>query len=476
MDAGPPEQFVPEGFARRLGALLGEELTDFLAALAGPPVHGLRINTRKATPERLEQAVGLRLEPVPWCPTGFVAPTSLGEHLAHRAGLLYQQEPSAMSAAEALGEQPGAVVADLAAAPGGKTTRLTELVGPDGLVVANDVDRRRLRSLHENLDRWGADNVVTASLSIDRLAALGPGAFDAAVLDAPCSGEGLFRRDRDAVREWSPAAVRGAARRQARLLADAARLVRPGGVLVYSTCTFAVEENEERIAALLAEDPGWEVEDAADHPAFARGVVVSGEPTDRTARLWPHRLRGEGHFVARLRRDRDGPVSGPALGPARRRGPGRAGPDAGVRAAWEAFRRHHVPGLYPPEELLVTRGDGIYLGTRRAAPLPPEVLVRPGVPLGRDRPGRFEPAQALAGLLAADTVSSVASWPDADPRWTAYLGGAEIPDPGPDAWVLICAHGWGLGWARRRGGVLKNFLPKALRTRSGDATPNRLSG
>ncbi|MQA84819.1 MAG: rRNA methyltransferase [Streptosporangiales bacterium] len=454
---------LPEEFVRRLGGVLGEELPEFLAALAARPVHGLRINTRKATRDGLERALGLRLEPVSWCPTGFVVPGSLGAHLAHRAGLFYLQEPSAMGPAEALGEQPGAVVADLAAAPGGKTTRLAELVGSDGLVAANDVDGRRLRSLHDNLDRWGADNVVTMSLSIDRLAAIAPEAFDAAVLDAPCSGEGLFRRDRDAVREWSPAAVRGAARRQARLLADAARLVRPDGLLIYSTCTFAVEENEERVAVFLAEHPDWEVEDAAAaDPAFARGVDVAGQPTERTALLWPHRLRGEGHFVARLRRHRDAP----GRRPARRRASDGTRRDPRTRAAWETFRRAHTPGLRVPEDLLVTRDDRIYLRPAADVPLPSDVLVRPGVSLGRARPGRFEPAQALAGLLAADAVSSVATWPDEDPRWAEYLGGAEIPDPGPDAWVLVCAHGWGIGWARRRGGVLKNFLPRALRTRA----------
>lgn len=496
---------LPPAYVDSLAPLLGDELDAFLASYAAPATRGLRRNARKTGVDLsgLVELIGVPLVPVPWCPTGARLPDGpvpgLGDAPVHRAGLCYLQEPSAMCAAEVLAEGlsdelAGARVADLAAAPGGKTTRLTELVGSEGVVVANEVDRRRLATLHENLDRWGAPNTVTTCRPIEELAAAVGPVFDGVLLDAPCTGEGMFRRDPAAVRHWSPAAVRGSARRQAGLLAAAASLVRPGGVLVYSTCTFAAAENEERIASLCAAEPEWEVADARIDPAFAPGVRVDGVgaagaagavETDRCARLWPHRLAGEGHFVALLRRTGERPpraVTGAA--PGRRRakdrakdrskdrrraaaGPrGRAG--AGdVLGQWREFAAATL--LAPPEEVF-DREDRVYAAVP-GVPVPAELLARPGLPLGRARPGRFEPAQALAGCRGASEVAHPLEWDPDDPRLAAYLRGEAIPvdgpadcsDNGPVGWALVCAHGWGLGWARRRGGVLKNFLPTSLR-------------
>lgn len=459
---------LPAELVERLGSILADELPAFLEAADAPAVRGLRVNLRKADADRVGKLLDVPLAPVSWCPSGFRLPADppagLGDRLAHRAGLYYVQEPSAMSPAELLAyglgdDLPGARVLDLAAAPGGKTTRLVELVGPDGLVVANEVERKRLGTLHENLDRWGAGNVVTVSRPVDALAGLATTGFDAVLLDAPCSGEGMFRRDPQAIRQWSPAAVRGAARRQAGLLDAAAKLVRPGGVLVYSTCTFSVEENEKRVAAFLANDSQWSIEDGRTDSGFAPGVQLDGMPTDRAVRLWPHRVEGEGHFAALLRLDAD------AAEPEGRQPSGRrdrAKPERDTVEAWKAFRTEHLADV--PSRQVVVRGDRAFLAPSRANPIPDDVLARPGVPLGRARPGRFEPAQALAGLLASDQAATATDWPADDARWADYLSGAEIPDTGPDGWVLVSGYGWGVGWARRRGGVLKNFLPPGLRS------------
>jgi 16S rRNA C967 or C1407 C5-methylase (RsmB/RsmF family)/NOL1/NOP2/fmu family ribosome biogenesis protein len=461
---------IPAEFVQRLHAILGAELPAFLAAAEQPAVRGLRRNPGKVTAGQLDAILSIPLAPVPWCPTGFRLAGDeklrLGDHLAHRAGLFYLQEPSAMSPADILAERlRGARVIDLAAAPGGKTTRLTELVGPHGVVVANEIERKRLAALHQNLDRWGASNVVTCTHSIAALAEAAPAGFDAVLLDAPCTGEGMFRRDPQAIRHWSVAAVHGSARRQAALLEEAGTLVAPGGVLVYSTCTFAAEENEERIAAFVRAHPGWAVEDCA--AGFANGVLLDDVPTDRTARLWPHRLAGEGHFVALLRRDIDvvpERVAAPASGGRRRR----ANPpeDKQPALAWREFAATTVPDL--AEAPLIVRDDRVYARLPQSGVPSDEklTLTRPGLPLGRARPGRFEPAQALAGHLDNGRVADACDWSAADPRWQAYLTGAEVPDSGPDGWVLVCAYGWGVGWARRRGGVLKNFLPRTLRSRS----------
>jgi 16S rRNA C967 or C1407 C5-methylase (RsmB/RsmF family)/NOL1/NOP2/fmu family ribosome biogenesis protein len=420
--------------------LLGAEFDAFVASFNRPRTRGLRLNPAKTSAAELADLLDLPLTPVPWCPTGFELPPEvrLGRHPARLAGLFYSQEPSSMSPAETLAPEAGAIVVDLAASPGGKTTALADLVGPDGVVVANDVVGSRLRPLHDNLDLWGATNVVTVSRSAEMLAADGA-RFDAALLDAPCSGEALFRRSPVAVRQWSIGAVTGSARRQRRLLQAAVRLVRPGGALVYSTCTFETDENEARIDELIATHPEWRL--------------------DGLARLWPHRVAAEGQFIARL-------VNGPATvaaGPRPHPVPGRAD---GVRRAWEQFARSTVPGFDAPAERLVTRDDRAFLAPRIAPPVPVPLLARPGLPLGRLRPGRFEPHPALACAVAPSDVAARVCWPLDAPDLAAYLRGEAVAQAGPDGWVLVCLERWGLGWARRREGVLKNHLPTHLRTRT----------
>jgi 16S rRNA C967 or C1407 C5-methylase (RsmB/RsmF family)/NOL1/NOP2/fmu family ribosome biogenesis protein len=420
--------------------LLGAEIDAFVASFDRPRTRGLRLNPAKTSASELADLLDVHLMTVPWCSTGFELPADarLGRHPARLAGLFYLQEPSSMSPAQMLAPGVGATVVDLAASPGGKTTALADLVGPHGLVVANEVVGSRLRPLHDNLDLWGAANVVTASRSIQRLVEDGA-QFDAAVLDAPCSGEALFRRNPAAVRQWSVAAVAGSARRQHGLLDAATRLVRPGGALVYSTCTFEAEENEERIDDVLAAHPSWRV--------------------DRVVRLWPHRVAGEGQFVARLVN-----ASEPAAARANA-GPNQRGADE-ARRAWKQFARTAVPGFDAPAERVVTRDDRVFLAPPTVPPLASDLLARPGLPLGRLRPGRFEPHPALACAVGRDDVDMRVSWPLDAPELAAYLRGENVAQAGPDGWVLVCFERWGIGWARRRGGVLKNHLPSHLRTRN----------
>jgi 16S rRNA C967 or C1407 C5-methylase (RsmB/RsmF family)/NOL1/NOP2/fmu family ribosome biogenesis protein len=452
--SGATSERLPDAFTQRMRELLPADFDEFLHSFDQPRVRALRLNPAKVDRARLARLLGIPLEPVPWCPTGFRLPAgvSVGGHPAHLAGLFYLQEPSAMSVGEILAPPAGARVVDLAAAPGGKTTHLAALVGEAGLVVANEVVHGRLRSLHHSLDLWGARNVVTTRVRLSELA----GGYDAAVLDAPCSGEGLFRRDPAAIREWSVAAVRGSARRQRRLLADAAALVRPGGVLVYSTCTFEVAENEQPVAELLDTSPDWELADCARTDGLDPGVPLPPAPTERTVRLWPHRSCGEGQFVARLRRVGGGEHPA-ATGPR----PGRRAEGAEVRRAWRAFRERTLPGFDAPEDRVHVHGDRAFLLPEQPVPLPVDRLARPGVPLGRLRPGRFQPDPALATVATpADAADPVRL--SADPL-AAYLRGETVEQPGDDGWVLVCFEDWGLGWGRRSHGVLKNLLPGHVR-------------
>jgi 16S rRNA C967 or C1407 C5-methylase (RsmB/RsmF family)/NOL1/NOP2/fmu family ribosome biogenesis protein len=405
-------------------ALLGDELPAFTSALREPPVRGLRINPSKVGAGELAALLGVELTPVPWCPgTGFVLPPDapgLGLHPAVDCGLFYLQDPASMLPPALMAPEPGWRVADVAAAPGGKATDLAARVGPGGILLANEVVRSRLRVLEQALDRWGSPGAVACSLSLDRLG----GSWDGVLLDAPCTGEALLRREPSVARELAEANVLGNARRQARLLDAVAPLVRPGGVLVYSTCSFEAAENEDQVEAFLDRHSGWELEDAR--------------------RVWPHRDPGDGQFAARLVRTGEGParewprpvqLQRPALG------------------EWRAFRESALPGFEVDEDAIVSAGDALYLSPDPSL----ASLARPGLPLGRRRPGRFEPAHALATAIDPQDAAERATW---SPE---YLRGETVRSAGRDGWVLVTYERWGLGWARRSRGVLKNFFPKPFR-------------
>jgi NOL1/NOP2/fmu family ribosome biogenesis protein len=249
---------------------------------------------------------------------------------------------------------------------------------------------------------------------------------------------------------------------------------------VYSTCTFAVEENEQRVADFLSELPGWELDSVTMAPGFAAGVTLPPARTDRAVRLWPHRLAGEGQFFARLRRTGNAPDVRPADEPSRsgskrpmsrrlghsgagRAGRGRTVPQAEVRRAWQGFRTRAVPGLHAPDERVLIRGDRVFLLPEHSPVLPPEELARPGLPLGRARPGRFEPHPALATALTDSEVAQRINCEHRAPELAAYLRGETVPSGGPDGWVQVCFESWGLGWAKRSHGVLKNMFPVHLR-------------
>jgi 16S rRNA C967 or C1407 C5-methylase (RsmB/RsmF family)/NOL1/NOP2/fmu family ribosome biogenesis protein len=444
--------------------LLGPEARAFLDSYRRPAERAVRANPLKLDPAALPPLLGIAPEPVPWCREAFFLPgdVRIGDTVAQAAGLGYVQEPSALAVGEALDVQPGQRVLDLAAAPGGKTTLVAGRLGGHGLVVANELQRSRMPALVDNLDRWGSWRTAVTAETVERLAGRLPEAFDRVLLDAPCSGEGLFRRNPAAAVQWRPGHVRGSAERQRRLLADAARLVRPGGVLVYSTCTFAPQENEQQVAGFLLAHPGWEVQEIPWHEGFAAGRpdwCPDGPPElARTVRLWPHRLRGEGHFVAKL--GRPGRPTRPPGRPSRHGGPDRAGsPTGAVLDAWRVFAADAL--LVEPPSLKVA-GQRVYSVPDEAVAGGDLRLVRPGLLLGRARPGRFEPAHALAMAAGPAMVRRTRRLDDAEVR--AWLRGEALPGDGPPGWTLVTTGDWPLGWGRVSGGVLKNHFPKSLRT------------
>jgi 16S rRNA C967 or C1407 C5-methylase (RsmB/RsmF family)/NOL1/NOP2/fmu family ribosome biogenesis protein len=445
-----------------MSGLLGGEYPEFLAALGRPALHALRANTLKADLPRVAALLDLPAVPLPWCPEALLLPpdTHLGRHPLHTAGLFYLQEPSATAVVPVLDPQPGERILDLCAAPGGKATHIAARLRGEGLFWANEVDARRAGILIANLERFGVRNAVVSIEQPERLAERLGGFFDRVLVDAPCSGEGLFRREPESVREWSPAAVRGCARRQGHILEAAAECVRPGGVLLYATCTFAPEEDEVGIGRFLEAHPDFVLEKVPARSGFSPGrpewapevaAEVRGS-LSRAVRLWPHGGPAEGHFLALLRR-----AEGVAPSFARWRIPTVSRP---ARAAYEAFCREALREP-PAVEQLALLGDHLLAVPAGIPDLAGLRVLRAGWLLGEVRGQRFVPGHALAmGLGARDTREAL-DLPISSSETTAYLRGEPLTAPGPAGWLLVAIEGYPLGWGKRVGAVVKNHRPRS---------------
>lgn len=427
---------LPEAFLQRMEAQLGSEYPAFLESLERPRAVALRFNPLKGERPVLP-FVGA---PVPWEPEGFYydPETRPGLHVYHEAGVYYLQEASAMAPVALLDPKPGERVCDLCAAPGGKTTQIAGRMLGRGFLVCNEINPKRAKILSRNIERMGVANALVTNEHPETLASRFPGFFDRVLVDAPCSGEGMFRKEEAAVTDWSQETVQMCARRQREILDSAARLVRPGGRLVYSTCTFAPEEDEETVAAFLEAHPEFTPE-PVEAPWFVPGENAS-------YRMWPHKLLGEGHFAAVLRKTQEESGEVPAC-------PGEKCPKA-----WESFAKELDITL--PEGKAVPFGQSLYWAPMELPELNRLKVLRPGLELGTERKGRFEPAHALALWLKTCAVAE--SFPPESPEMKAYLHGDVVPS-GKKGWCLVQAGGYAIGWGKGDGSVLKNHYPKGLR-------------
>lgn len=427
---------LPEAFLQRMEAQLGSEYPAFLESLERPRAVALRFNPMKG--ER--PVLPFVREPVPWEPEGFYydPETRPGLHVYHEAGVYYLQEASAMAPVALLDPKPGERVCDLCAAPGGKTTQIAGRMLGQGFLVCNEINPKRAKILSRNIERMGVANALVTNEHPETLASRFPGFFDRVLVDAPCSGEGMFRKEEAAVTDWSQETVQMCARRQREILDSAARLVRPGGRLVYSTCTFAPEEDEETVAAFLEAHPEFTPE-PVEAPWFVPGENAS-------YRMWPHKLLGEGHFAAVLRKTQGESGEVPAC-------PGEKCPKA-----WESFAKELDITL--PEGKAVSFGQSLYWAPMELPELNRLKVLRPGLELGTERKGRFEPAHALALWLKTCAVTE--SFPPESPEMKAYLHGDVVPS-GKKGWCLVQAGGYAIGWGKGDGSVLKNHYPKGLR-------------
>lgn len=427
---------LPEAFLQRMEAQLGSEYPAFLESLERPRAVALRFNPMKGERPVLP-FVGA---PVPWEPEGFYydPETRPGLHVYHEAGVYYLQEASAMAPVALLDPKPGERVCDLCAAPGGKTTQIAGRMLGRGFLVCNEINPKRAKILSRNIERMGVANALVTNEHPETLASRFPGFFDRVLVDAPCSGEGMFRKEEAAVTDWSQETVQMCARRQREILDSAARLVRPGGRLVYSTCTFAPEEDEETVAAFLEAHPEFTPE-PVEAPWFAPGENAS-------YRMWPHKLLGEGHFAAVFRKTQGESGEVPAC------------PGGKCPKAWESFAKELDITL--PEGKAVSFGQSLYWAPMELPELNRLKVLRPGLELGTERKGRFEPAHALALWLKTCAVTE--SFPPESLEMKAYLHGDVVPS-GKKGWCLVQAGGYAIGWGKGDGSVLKNHYPKGLR-------------
>lgn len=464
---------LPESFAARMRLLLRDEYDAFLQALTREDaVKGLRVNTAKVSASAFEGASPFALSPIPYVDGGYIVGDweGAGKHPYHHAGAYYMQDPGAMSTVAALPRElflrRDLRVLDLCAAPGGKTTQLAAACAPlGGVVVANEYNAARARVLAGNVERMGLSNVCVTNVDTKYIAQWYPATFDLAVIDAPCSGEGMFRKNDRAIGEWSEENVRMCAERQREILENGARTVAPDGYLLYSTCTYSVEENEAVVAAFLRTHTDFSLCpcDAAVTERTSDGVILDGDASLALCRrFYPHRARGEGQFIALLRRDASADVA-----------------DAGKRSPFPTVSRQDAAVVDAfLRETVGTPLDGILScggltfafpsAKRLGLSIPPFGVVAAGCALGEVRKGRLVPHHHFFSCFGGRLSSRVVLPCDGEEVWR-YLAGEEI--------TCSQAHGYTavmlavgeesvvLGGAKAVDGRLKNYYPKGLRIR-----------
>lgn len=427
---------LPQAFLNRIKLQLEDEYEEFLKSLERPRAVALRFNPLKGEVPCLP-FVGA---PVPWEKQGFYYdPQSRpGLHPYHEAGVYYLQEASAMAPVAMLGVRPGERVCDLCAAPGGKSTQIAGYLQGQGMLLCNEIHPARAKILARNVERLGIANALVTNEKPENLAKKLPGFFDRVLVDAPCSGEGMFRKEEAAITDWSQETVEMCARRQREILNSAAQLLRAGGRLVYSTCTFAPEENEQTVAAFLQEHPEF-IPETVEAPWF-----VPGE--NSSFRLWPHKLLGEGHFLAVLRKQGNEEAEGECC------------PGEKLPKQWLDFAKDMNITL--PEGKAILFGNSLYWAPEELPSLRGLKVLRPGLELGEVKKDRFEPAHALA--LWLKNCERSLSFPADSDEIRAYMHGETIPCR-IKGWCLVQVDGFSIGWGKGDGQTLKNHYPKGLR-------------
>lgn len=487
---------LPVAFKERMKEMLKDEYEDYLRSYDAPKIGGLRVNTLKGSVDKFRENSGFSLEPVPWVKEGFYyrAEERPGKSIFHEAGAIYIQEPSAMAVAALADVRPGERVLDLCAAPGGKSTQIASALAGKGCLYSNEIHPARARILSQNIERMGVTNAIVLNETPDRLAKRFPEFFDCIVVDAPCSGEGMFRKEENAAVQWSPENVTMCAKRQQEILREAVKMLRFGGRLIYSTCTFAPAENEENVLFLLDEYPNLSIL-KGDHFYDGFGTGRPEFVNHRTEvlgsyRLWPHEIKGEGHFMCAFVKDKntspdEGSIrqrsfpedefpmnqrilSGEESAEKIKKGTGKkaSAGNRGMSKSEKCLFEDFIQTTCKPEFAdFVSRGMFALFGNLLYR-LPEEVCLdglkveRAGLCLGSFEKNRFEPSHALAMAMKETDACRVLDLNCEDAK--RYFMGESFPFE-EAGWTLVTANGYSCGFGKTSNGVCKNHYPKGLR-------------
>ena len=459
---------LPIEFEKKMKAFLGNEWDDFLYSYDNNRFQALRFNTLKvqSQEERMRILKTLKIssdKKVSWADEAYYFDENVrpGKHPYHEMGLYYIQEPSAMSAAALLAPKPGMRVLDLCAAPGGKSTQLATYLGDSGLLVSNEINTQRSRILSQNIERMGIKNAIVTNEDSFVLASHFPGFFNAIQVDAPCSGEGMFRKLPEAIEQWSMENVAICAARQKEILDNAAVMLKPGGTIVYSTCTFSREENEDVIECFLERHPDFTLEEME--------------------RFWPHKVDGEGHFVAKLVRrgcvdtylkaDRKTKKNKNSKNRKNETKPALTKENMKLLSEFLDETISEDMAAWIKNSRLVMFGEQLYRLPDMEVDIKGLKVQRAGLHIGEFKKQRFEPSHSLALALKISEAKNVVKLTCDNPQTIGFFNGQSVMLSDEQAaeckkgWALVCVDGYPAGWGKVNGAQVKNHYPKGLRNK-----------
>lgn len=448
---------LPEKFCERMKYMLEDEYNQFIRSYSNETERGIRINTNKCSNIK-DTAARLNLtDNVEWCRAGYYTNEKLsGNHPYHAAGIIYFQEPSAMCVAEGLPLTEDAKILDLCAAPGGKTTHIAARMNNKGLLVSNEIIKKRASILSENVERMGLTNTIVTNEPPSSLAERFNSYFDGIIVDAPCSGEGMFKKEPKAIEEWSVEHSLSCAVRQKNILDDAYKMLKTGGYIMYSTCTFSYDENEE-VVRYMVEKYNMEICEISCLSMLSPGIG-DFPGIDRCRRIFPHKNRGEGHFTALLKKTEDNDLYNNTISKRKKNEKKDIILDQAVSLYREFENRNLKIKL---DGYFVLFGENLYL-------LPEKLnidklkIVRCGLHLGTVKRGRFEPAHALSHTFNAENYINTVDFNIDSAELKKYMLG-DVLQGNINGWCVISADGYPIGWGKGSGGIIKNHYPKALR-------------
>lgn len=459
---------LPIEFEKKMKAFLGNEWDDFLYSYDNNRFQALRFNTLKvqSQEERMRILKTLKIssdKKVSWADEAYYFDENVrpGKHPYHEMGLYYIQEPSAMSAAALLAPKPGMRVLDLCAAPGGKSTQLATYLGDSGLLVSNEINTQRSRILSQNIERMGIKNAIVTNEDSFVLASHFPGFFNAIQVDAPCSGEGMFRKLPEAIEQWSMENVAICAARQKEILDNAAVMLKPGGTIVYSTCTFSREENEDVIECFLERHPDFTLEEME--------------------RFWPHKVDGEGHFVAKLVRrgcvdtdlkaDRKTKKNKNSKNRKNETKPALTKENMKLLSEFLDETISEDMAAWIKNSRLVMFGEQLYRLPDMEVDIKGLKVQRAGLHIGEFKKQRFEPSHSLALALKISEAKNVVKLTCDNPQTIGFFNGQSVMLSDEQSaeckkgWALVCVDGYPAGWGKVNGAQVKNHYPKGLRNK-----------